>query len=198
MNNIFKKSLIGMMVSSSIMLPTYANANIFTVISGGLEDAYEWVADDGVDWVKNTGETVVNETENIGKIAINESGQFINEAGNVITNNEAISFLEDAFEISEKTGLAVLKYPTEKTDKFKTGLLTGDWSDLAESIEYDAIRIGTFAGATAAEIESGMEDFGNDVGGAFESAGKFVIDSEAMKQFGKGLEAIRGTLTECL
>jgi len=194
----FKKNVTSIMVSSAILLPTFANANIFDVIGGGLEDAYEWVEDDAVDWVVDTGEIAVNETENIGKIAINETGQFIDEAGNVITNNEAIDFLEDSFEISEKTGLAVLKYPTEKSEMFKSAMLSGDWSDLAISIKSDAIKIGAFAGAAANEIESGMENFGNEVGGAFEDVGKFVIDSEAMKQFGKGLETIRGALTECL
>lgn len=200
-NKRFKKSLIGIIVSSSILLPSYANANIFEVIGDGLvdvfEDPVEW-AEGSAGWVKKTGETVINETENIGKITINQSGQFIDEAGNLLTNNEAISFLEGAFEISVETGLAVLKSPAEKTEKFKTALLTGDWSDLAESIEHDAIQIGAFAGAAANEIESGLEDFQNEVGGAFEDAGKLVLDSEALRQFGKGLEAIRGVLTECL
>lgn len=198
-NKIFKKSVLAVIVSTGIALtPTYANAGIFDAIGGFIEDVGEWVVGDAGGWIEDTGETAINEAAKITKIAINETGDFVDEAGNVISDAAATIYLDELFEISTTTGLAILKDPVESTEQFKNAMLKGDWESIVLDLRDEGLKIGAFAGKSASEIESGLEDFGDEVGGAFEEAGEFIVDSEAMKQIGKGLEVIRGALATCL
>lgn len=194
--------MLAVLVSSTMALtPTYANAGFFDVVGGALEDLYEDVVDGGeeaIGWVEDTGEDAVNEAENITKIAINETGQFVDGAGNVISDAAAELYLDKLFKISTTTGLAILKDPVESTEQFKNAMLNGDWESIALDLRDEGLKIGAFAGKSAGEIESGLEGFGQEIGGAFEDAGEFIVDSEAIKQIGKGFEVIRGALTTCL
>lgn len=175
----------------------YANAGLFDAIGGFFEDLGGAIVDD-TGWIEDTGEVIANETVKIVKVSVSETGQFIDDVGNVIDDVSAAIYIDELFEVSPVTGMPILKVPTETTDDIKSALLTGDWNTVALGLKDDAVHIGVRAGATASEIEAGLEDFGEDIGGAFEDAGEFIIDSEAIKQLGKGFDIIRGALTECL
>lgn len=195
---ILKRSTLAIMVSVAASLPaTYASASIFDPISGFFEDLGGDLAQ-STGWIEDTGEVIAEETVNVVKISVNETGQFIDDLGNLVDDVSAAIYVDELFEISPVTGMPILKVPSETTEGVKKALLEGDWNTVALGLKDDAVQIGARAGATASEIETGLEDFGEDVGSAFEDAGEFIIDSEAIKQLGKGFEIIRGALTECL